>query len=110
VPRARTSLCMLLGFWLSLWDLWEVRVSWHCCSSYGVSIPFTPSSNSSLSVPDLNPMVGWSVCICRSQLLVEPPRGQQWQAPVFLHNMASIIVSGFVVCTWDGSQVGPVNG
>jgi hypothetical protein len=46
----RTSPWMLLGFWISPWELWGVPVSWHCCSSNGVAIlfsSFSPSSNSS---------------------------------------------------------------
>ena len=56
-----TSPCILLGFWLrALWELWGVWVSWPCCSSYGVAIPFSSfslSSNSSICVPDLSLMV-----------------------------------------------------
>jgi hypothetical protein len=40
VPRNQTSQCMLLGFWFTLWELWQVQVSQHCLSSYGVKIPF----------------------------------------------------------------------
>jgi len=51
--------CMLLGFLFSLWELWGPWFSWHCCSSYGVMIPFGSfsPSNSSILVPDFNPMV-----------------------------------------------------
>ena len=72
------SPCMLFGLWLSLWKLWGVPVSRHCCSSYGVAIPFSsfsPSPNSSIGIPDLSPMVG-CICIFLSQLLVESLRGQ----------------------------------
>ena len=58
-PRAKS--CMLFGWWLSLWDLPVVQVSWFFWSSYGVAIPFSsssPSSNHSILVPNLNPVVG----------------------------------------------------
>ena len=58
---AWTSLCMLFGWWINLWDLPGIQVSWHCWSSYGVAIPFSsfnPSPNSSIGVPSLSPMVG----------------------------------------------------
>ena len=35
-----TSLCMLYDWRHSHCDLWEVQVSWYCCSFYGVVIPF----------------------------------------------------------------------
>jgi hypothetical protein len=44
--RPLTSLWMLCGWWLSLWKLPGVQVSWHCWSSYGVSIPFSSFSPS----------------------------------------------------------------
>jgi hypothetical protein len=50
------------------------------------------------------------ICICLSSLLVESLRGQPCQAPVCMFNMASVMVSGFDVHTWDGSQAGPVTG
>ena len=52
-----TNLCMLFGWWLSLWELPGVQVSWHFWSSGGVAIPFSsvsPSPNSSTGVPDLS--------------------------------------------------------
>jgi hypothetical protein len=45
-----SSPCMLFGWWLSLWELPEVQVSWLCWSFCRVPIPFrvfNPSSNSS---------------------------------------------------------------
>jgi hypothetical protein len=44
----------------SLGALWGL-VSWYCCSSYGVAIPFSsfsPSFNSSIGVPRLGLIVG----------------------------------------------------
>jgi hypothetical protein len=51
-----------------------------------------------------------NTCICLSQLLPEPLRGQPCQAPVSIHSMATIIVSGFDVHSWDRFQVGLVAG
>ena len=52
-------------------------------------------------------MVG-CVCICLSQLLVEPLRGQPCQAPVCKHNIA--LCQGLVPVHRDRTQVGPVTG
>lgn len=39
---ARNSQCMLLGWWLHLWDLLgSPRVSWNCWSSYRVTLLFS---------------------------------------------------------------------
>jgi hypothetical protein len=92
---------MLLGFWFSLWELWGVQVSWHCCSSYRVATPFSSSVlplTLSYRLPTSTQWSAESICICSSQLLVDPFRGQQYQAPVCKHNMASVIVSRLGVC------------
>jgi hypothetical protein len=60
----RISRCRIFDWWLSLQLLGGVRVSWHCCSSYGVAVSFRsfcPSPNSSIGVPDLSPM---DACEC----------------------------------------------
>jgi hypothetical protein len=82
--------------------------------SYGITIPFSSFNLSSISSirgprPQSN---AWllSICICLSQLLVELLIGQPCDAPVCNHNMASVIVSGFGIHPWDGSQVGLVTG
>ena len=52
---------MLFGWWLRLWELPGIQISWHCCSSSGVAIPFSPfnpTPNSSTAVQDLSLMVG----------------------------------------------------
>jgi hypothetical protein len=51
-----------------------------------------------------------SIYFCICQTLSEPPRRQQYQAPVSKHLLASAIVSGFGNCTWDGSPGGIVSG
>ena len=70
-----TSPHTLFGWWISLWELPGVQVSWHCWSSYGVAIPFSsfnPSPNSSIGVPDLSPVLACEY-LHLSQLPVEPP-------------------------------------
>jgi hypothetical protein len=44
------------------------------------------------------------------QALVEPLRGQLYQAPVNKHLLASTIEFGFVDYIWDGSPGGAVYG
>ena len=51
-----------------------------------------------------------SICICLSQVLVGPFRGQPCQAPVCKHILGPAIVQGFVVCAWDRSLGGAVSG
>ena len=67
-----TRLCMLLEWWLSLWELPEVQVGWHCWSSYGVDVPhpfqFLQSFPSLFHRGlYLSPMVFY-ICICLSHL------------------------------------------
>jgi hypothetical protein len=63
----------------------------------------TPSAPSVLPlIPPLESpgSVQWlsvSICICLSQVLTEPLRGQPYQAPVCKHILASAIMSGFGV-------------
>jgi hypothetical protein len=72
-----------------------------------------PSAPSVLSLtPPLGSLcsVWWlavSSHICIGQGLVEPLRRPLYQAPVSKNFLASAIVSGFEVCTWDGSLDDP---
>ena len=50
------------------------------------------------------------ICICIGQVLVEPLRGQLYQASVSKHFLTLTIVLGCGVCTWDVSLGGPVSG
>jgi hypothetical protein len=76
----------------------------------------TPSAPSVLSL-DL-PLgtlcsVQWlaeSIHLCICQALIEPLRRQLYEAPVSKYLLASIIVSGFVDCIWDGSPGEEVSG
>ena len=73
----------------------------YCCSSYGVAIPissFSPYLTSSIGVPKLSQWLAVSICLCLSQVLTEPLRGQPYQSPVYKHVLAATIVSRFVVC------------
>ena len=67
--------CVLFGWWLSLWKLWLVD----SVLSMGLKSP------SVLSVPPLPLLLGFPgsvqwlavrICICLSQVLAEPLRGQ----------------------------------
>ena len=61
-----------------------------------------PSPSASSILPLIHPQesptsvqwLGVSICVCLSQLLVGPLRGQLCQAPVCKHIIASVIVSG----------------
>jgi len=58
---SRSHLCKLFGSWFSLWNLLKVQVSWLCCVTYGVPVPFkvfNPSPNSSIRVFKFHPMFG----------------------------------------------------
>jgi hypothetical protein len=46
------------------------------------------------------------ICLCICQALEELLRRQLYQAPVSKHFLASVILSGFSVCRWDGSLLG----
>jgi hypothetical protein len=90
-------------------------VSGYYCPSYGVAnsfSSFSPFSNSSItpfsnSSPTLTLCsVQWlatSIHLCACQALAEALRRQLYQAPVSKHFLASIIMSGFGECVWDGS-------
>jgi len=88
----------------------EGLVSWYCYSSYGVASSLIPSPNSSIGVPGLVLSLPMNICICISQVLAEPLRGQLYQAPISKHFLASAIVSGFGVSRWDGSLDGMISG
>lgn len=87
----------------------SVCVSWHCCSSYRVTIPFSPFSPSPILQYWSLISIQWlaiNISICLHQLLAEPLQGQPCQAPVWVHNMASVIVSGF----WSMHMVRSLSG
>ena len=50
-----------------------------------------------------------SICICTSQVLVEPLREQPYQAPVCKHILASEILSGFDVSGWNDCHSGAIS-
>jgi hypothetical protein len=100
--------------WLVVYSLVALGgpVSWYC-SFYGVAVPFS-SSVLPLALSLWSPGSVWwfpmSICICISQVMVDPLREQPYQAPVSKHFLASAVVSGFGVCRWDGSLGGVVSG
>ena len=66
VSWPQTSPCMFFIWWLTLWELPGVQISWHCRSSCGFPIPFrafNPFPNSSIWVPNIYRILG---CICAS--------------------------------------------
>jgi hypothetical protein len=103
-----TSPCTLFGWWVSLWELWGVHISWHLWSSYWVAIPlssFNLSPNSYIWVPSLSPIFG-----SKFLLLAQKATGRASQRTAMLgscckHNGASVIVSGFGAHSQDGSQI-----
>jgi hypothetical protein len=100
----------------SPWDLEAGGlVGWYCCSSYGVTNLFSYYK----LVLDLTSPLG-SPCSVRclavyirifiAQALAESLRRQLYQAPVNKSFLASAIMSGFVICKWDGSLGEEVSG
>lgn len=99
---------MGLGFLLSLWELWWDLVCWYFCSSCSVTIPFSsfsPSFNSSILVPDLNSIVGGKYLHFFQSFAGRASQMTPMPSSLCTHNMVLLIVSGFGVPTWDGSQV-----
>ena len=66
------------------------------------ALPLTPPLGSLCSVRWLTASIRISI----GHDLVEPLKRLLYQAPVSKHFLASAIVSGFVVCMWDGSPGG----
>jgi hypothetical protein len=110
--------CVLLGWWLSPWELWA--------GGWGgvwlldiVFLPLGLQTPSTSSVFSLTTLLGtpysvqWlaviiPLCICKA--LAGPLRRQLYQAPVSMHFLASLIVSGFGNCIWDESPGGTISG
>jgi hypothetical protein len=87
----------------------EGLVSWYCCFSYGVAVTFgsfSPSLTLPLGSPGSVQWLAVSICICLSQVLIEPLRGQPYQAFVGKHFLASAIVSGLVSAAGMDPKVG----
>jgi hypothetical protein len=103
---------MLSGWWLGVWGISEVQVSWNCWSSYRVTLLlsfFQLFPNSITGVPRFF----FLVC-CKylhlTQLLVGPPRRQPCYTPVCKHTIESVMVPDLGVFSWYRSQFGPVAG
>ena len=71
----------------------------------GLQFPSAPSILP-LTLPYWSPTsVQWlavNICICLSQLLVEPLRGQPCQSSVYTHNIASVLCQDLVGCACIG--------
>jgi hypothetical protein len=87
--------CVLLGWWLSPWELWGWGAVWLV---YIVVLPMRLQTPSTPSVPSLTPLLGppcsvqWlagniRLCICKA--LTGPLRRQPYQAPFSMHFLAS---------------------
>jgi hypothetical protein len=108
--------CVLLGWWLSPWELWGRG---GVCLVDIVVLPMgwqTPSAPSVLSL--ITPLgtlcsVQWlaaSICFFICVVLAGPLRRQLYQAPFSKHFLVSTIVSGLGDCIWDKSPSGTVSG
>jgi hypothetical protein len=53
-----------------------------------------PFPNSTMGSPTSVHWLGVNICICLSQLLVGPLKGQTYWAPVCKHTIASVVLSG----------------
>lgn len=61
-PGSQNNPCVFFVWWLSLWKLSGVHISWYCWSSYGIANPFcsfNPYPNASIGVPKLSSMLGY---------------------------------------------------
>jgi hypothetical protein len=107
------SCCMLAGWWLSVWEISGVQVSWNCWSSYWVSLLsfFQFFLNSTIGVPGFCPLVGFKYLLSVSfSCLLRLSEGNHVRLLICKHTIASLIVPGLRASPWDGSQVGPVTG
>ena len=105
-------LYVLLGWWLSPRELWEVWLVDIIVLPMGLQIPSAASVLSSLPLGTLAP-VQWlaaSIHLCICPALAEPLRRQLYQAPDSKCLWESTIESGFGDCIWDGCPVGAVSG
>jgi len=109
VEATGPSMCALWLVVYSLGTLGGGLVRWYCCSSYGVTNPF-----SFFSPPLGSPCSVWwlaaTTLICISKAVAEPLRRHPYQAPVSKHFLASATVTEFGGCIWDGSPGGAVSG
>ena len=114
LPRLymQLELCVLLGWWLSPWELWGIWLVDIVVLPMGLQTPSAPSVLS-LTPPLGTPCsVQWlavSICLCICKALAGPLRRQLYQAPFSKHFLASTIVSGFGDYIWDESVSGTVS-
>lgn len=109
VPR--TSSPMLPGWWLP--------VSGSSLGSGFVETANLPMGSLSLLASSILPLIQpqgaltsvqrlcVSICLCLTQMLVGPLKGQPCQFPVCYHIIASVRMPGLGTLPWYGSQVGP---
>lgn len=101
---------MLPCWWLSVWELLGIHISWYYWYSYGVTLPFSffhPSSNSTIGASTSVQFLGISICNWIIQLLFGPLGGQKMLGtPVCQHTIASVIMSVLWSGPWEEFQVG----
>lgn len=103
---------MLPGWWLSVWVILWVQVSWDCWFSFVVALLlsfFQLFPNSTTGVPSFCSLVGCKYLLL-SQSTARWASQRVCYAPVCEHTRTSILVSGLGVSPWDGSQFGLVTG
>jgi len=107
------SLHVLIGWLFSAWELWSVWLVDIVVLPTGLQTPSVPSGLSLIPPLESPYSVQWlaaSILICIRKVLTEPLRRHPYQASISKHFLASVIVTGFGGCIWDGSSGGAVSG
>jgi hypothetical protein len=84
--------CVLLGWWISSWELWEIWLVDIVVLPMGLQTPSTPSflyQTPPLGTPHSLQWLALSIC----KALAGPLRRQQYQTPFSKYFLASTIVS-----------------
>jgi hypothetical protein len=104
-----TSSCMLPGWWLSVWEIPVVRISWDCWASYGVALLlsfFRPFPNSTTVGLNFSPLI-WCNYLHLSQSAASSTSQRTTILGFCLYALIIEIVSCLRGSPWDGSQFGP---
>jgi hypothetical protein len=103
--------CVLLGWWLSPWELWGIWLVDIVVIPMGLQTPpalLVLSLTPPLRTPYSVQWLAVSIQLCKA--LAGTLRRQLYQAPFSKHFLASTIVSEFGDCIWDASPGGIVYG
>ena len=104
----KRDLCVLLGWWLSPWEIqgvWFVNIF---VPPMGLQTPSAPSVFSltpSLRTPYSVQWLAANICLCICKALSGSLRRQLYQSPFSKHFLASIIVSWFGIWNVYGMTV-----